>query len=213
MSLFGKKNNTAEAQTKDDQQAENKQAELRQDSEELIKEVKKYEKSVKNYQHLMLRLVLFVLVLWVLFFKIIGITIMPSGDMYPRLDAGDMVLFYRLDTDVKARDVIVVEKQTPDSGKNKQVFILRVVAVGGDTVEITDNAKLLINGNAVSETNIFYSTPRYEGFTEFPVTLADDECFVLADSRNGGSDSRYFGPVKKSEIVGSVITILRRNNL
>ncbi|MBQ6207780.1 MAG: S26 family signal peptidase, partial [Oscillospiraceae bacterium] len=35
----------------------------------------------------------------------------------------------------------------------------------------------------------------------------------LADSRNGGSDSRYFGPVRRDEILGTVITILRRNNL
>ncbi len=152
------------------------------------------------------------IVLWVLFFKVIGLTHMPNSDMYPRVDMGDLVLFYRLDTDVKAQDVIVLEKTGSDSGE-KQLFISRVVAVGGDTVEISDAARLIINGNTMIESNIFYETPRYEGFTEYPLTLAQDECFVLADSRNGGTDSRYYGPVKKSEIRGTVITIVRRNNL
>ena len=71
----------------------------------------------------------------------------------------------------------------------------------------------IINGNQVVEPNIFYNTPKYEGYVEFPLTLGEGECFVLADSRRGGTDSRFFGPVNRDEIVGTVITILRRNNL
>jgi signal peptidase I len=47
----------------------------------------------------------------------------------------------------------------------------------------------------------------------YPVTLGPGECFVLADKRDEGADSRFFGPVKREEIQGSVITIMRRNNL
>ena len=63
------------------------------------------------------------------------------------------------------------------------------------------------------ESNIFYSTPRYEGFVEYPLVLGEDECFVLVDKRNGGEDSRYYGPVDKDEILGTVITVVRRNSL
>ena len=179
----------------------------------LRKQLRRSEKSVRNYQYFIFRLILFLVVLWVLFFKIIGITRMPTADMYPRLDAGDMILFYRLDTDVRSQDVIVLEKTTPDSGGEKQLFVLRVVGAPGDTVEITEGDRLVVNGNTVLESNIFYPTPRYESDVTYPLTLGDDECFVLADSRNGGNDSRFFGPVKTSEIDGTVITILRRNNL
>ena len=58
-----------------------------------------------------------------------------------------------------------------------------------------------------------YETPVYEGYTKFPMVLGKDECFVLADARQNGTDSRYFGAVQKNEIVGTVITIVRRNNL
>ena len=182
------------------------------ESETIRKKLKRSERAVKDYQFLILRLLLLLIVLWILFFKVVGITRMPSTDMYPRLDAGDMVLFYRLDTDVKAQDVVVLEKSTPDN-TSEQLFISRVVAAGGDTVEITDEGRLVVNGNTMIESNIFFETLRYEGYTEYPLKLEQDECFVLADSRNGGTDSRYFGPVKKRELLGTVITILRRNNL
>ena len=81
-------------------------------------------------------------------------------------------------------------------------------------VEVTEENGLRVNGNAVIENNIFYPTKPYdEGAAEYPVKLSDGEYFVLADQRNGGMDSRYFGVVKAEEIQGVVITMLRRNNL
>ena len=82
-----------------------------------------------------------------------------------------------------------------------------------DTVDINAGGRLIINGNTVIESNIFYSTPAYEGYTQFPLTLGEDECFVLADQRENGTDSRYFGAVKKDEIQGTVINVLRRTNI
>ena len=189
-----------------------KEAPDQEGSEKIVTKMKRSEKAVKHYQWFILRLLVFLFVLWVLFFKIVGLTHMPNGDMYPRVDAGDLLLFYRLDKDPKAQDIIVMEKSTPEDAE-KQLFVLRVVAVAGDTVDISDGERLVVNGNTLVETNIFYPPPRYQNYTNVPVTLGEGECFVLADSRNGGADSRYFGVVKKDEIEGTVITVLRRNNL
>ena len=175
------------------------------------KKIRRSEKGVKEYQFFILRAALLLLVLWALFFKIVGLTVMPTGDMFPRVDMGDLVLFYRLDKNVRAQDVIVIDKTTPDTRENK-LYILRVIAVAGDTVEITEQGGVCVNGNTLVESNIFYATPRYEDYTEYPITLGPGECFVLADHRGGGADSRYFGPVQQSEIDGTVITIVRRNN-
>jgi signal peptidase I len=177
-----------------------------------VEEVVKSERSVRKYQRFVLRLVAVLVILWVLFFQIIGVTHMPTNDMYPRLDMGDLVVFYRLDTDVEAQDVIVIEKATPASGGEKQLFISRVIAKEGDTVEISkDHA--IVNGHTLAETNVFYPTPAYVSDVSYPLTLGPGECFVLADKRDEGTDSRYFGPVSKEEIRGCVITIVRRNNL
>ena len=137
---------------------------------------------------------------------------MPRRDMYPRLDAGDLLLYYRLEKSPKAQDIVVIEK-TADSGEEPQRFVCRVVAAPGDSVDVSAEKGLCVNGNSMIENNIFYPTDAYENRTDYPVKLGEGEYFVMADRRNGGMDSRYFGPVKQEEIQGVVITILRRNNL
>ena len=78
------------------------------ETQKQIKKLSRAEKSVKEYQYFVIRLVVFLAVVWILFFQIVGLTHMNSGDMYPRLDAGDLLLFYRLDKSVKAQDIIVI---------------------------------------------------------------------------------------------------------
>lgn len=143
------------------------------------------------------------LILWLLFMFVVGLKMVPNDDMNPRLNAGDIMLYYKVDKLVNLQDVVVLKK-------NGTEYVGRVVAKGGDTVEITKEGNLIINGNMVTELNIFYSTPPYEGFTEYPLKLKKNECFVLSDKRDGGEDSRYYGPVKLSEIKGTVIGLYRR---
>ena len=164
-----------------------------------------------GYRSAALRLLVLLAVVWICFFKIVGLTHMPDGDMYPRIDAGDLVLFYRLERDVRAQDVAVIEKTMPDGGR--ELFISRVVAVGGDTVEIDGEGHLIINGNRMVESNIFSATASYDGAVEYPLQLGEGEYFVLADRRSGGTDSRVFGPVSAEEIQGCVISVLRRGTI
>ena len=180
------------------------------------------------------------LVLYILFFHIVGVTTVRTGDMYPRIDAGDLALFYRLDESWRAQDVVVIDKAVdadyfpvyaaprekawwrkaldflkipdPEDPPVKR-FVCRVVAAPGDSVEVTEDGRLIVNGNAMIESGIFYRTNSYVGYTEYPIRLGNDEYFVMADFRNGGVDSRFFGPVRKEEIQGTVITVVRRNNL
>ena len=170
------------------------------------KKIRKASRRMRDFQMFILHALVLLIVICVLFLKVVGFATVPNDDMYPRLDAGDLLLFYRLETDVKAQDIIVFEK-------NNTRYVGRVVAVGGDTVEITDSESLIINGNTVMESNIFYSTPKYEGYVEYPLTVPQGTYFVLMDKRRGSEDSRYFGPVSLEEIEGTVITVLRRNHL
>lgn len=171
-----------------------------------VKKARRAERRLSDFQRLIIKCLVFVLVLYILFGHIVGLMMMPSGDMYPRIDGGDLLMFYRLDKDPKAQDVIAFTK-------NDTRYVSRVAAVQGDTVEITDEGSIIINGNSVIESNIYYETYPLEGFTTYPLTLGEGECFVLADSRRGAEDSRFFGPVKYEEIIGTVITVMRRNNL
>lgn len=152
------------------------------------------------------RLLLMVLLLWVLFGIVFGITPMANADMFPRFSAGDLMLYYRLEKSFYSGDVVILEKE----GKT---YTGRVVAKGGDTVEITESSDLRVNESTVVENDIFYKTPRYDSDVTYPLTLGADEYFVLCDYREGAKDSRYYGPVNAEEIKGKVITVLRRSNL
>ena len=174
---------------------------------------KRHKRRMRALCSFLVKTVLLAAVIYVLFFHIVGITMMPGRDMYPRLDSGDMLLYYRLEKNIKYQDIIVFDKAAEDGGE-AQLFVSRVIGAPGDTVEITEERGLRVNGNALIESNIFYPTKPYEeGIAEYPVKLGEGEYFVLADQRNGGMDSRYFGVVKISEIRGVVITMVRRSNL
>lgn len=144
--------------------------------------------------------------LWVIFGVVFGVMPMKDQSMMPKLAAGDLLFYYRLDRTPGDREVVVFEKE----GKT---YVGRVVARGGDTVEIREDALLQINGNAIVENEIYYSTEPYEEGIEYPVTLTDEEVFILCDYREGAKDSRYFGPVTKKELKGTVITAIRRSGI
>lgn len=144
--------------------------------------------------------------LWILFELVFGLTPVRNDDMLPRLSAGDLMLYYRLEQNFHANDVVVAKK-------DGVTYTARIVAQSGDKVEITGDAQLKVNDSIVLENDIYYRTPRYDDKVQYPVTLGEGEFFVLCDYREGAKDSRYFGPVSRSEIKGKVITVLRRSGL
>ena len=170
------------------------------------KEKSKKRSPMGPIQTFFLNALLIVTALWLLFGFVLGFATVPNGDMSPNFKSGDLLMYYQLNRNFVAQDVVVLKK-------NNTVYVGRIVAKGGDTVDITDAGGLVINGNTMIETNIYNKTVRYEGFVSYPLTLKDGEYFVLVDLRSSGEDSRYYGPVSESEILGKVITAVRRHNL
>ena len=153
-----------------------------------------------------IRLIIMIAFVYILFGKIFGLALVDNDDMKPRLSGGDLMLYYRLQNKWYADDVVVFEK-------DGERYTGRIVATEGDKVDIPDEGGLHINGSTVLEADIFYPTKKYETGIEFPVTLGKNEFFILCDYREGEKDSRFFGPVKASELKGKVITVMRRTNL
>ena len=155
---------------------------------------------LKGEIHLFLIRLAFLLVfLWVLFGLLFGITTMKNNDMSPRISAGDLLFYYRLEKP-KSGDVVVIQKAGEITTVNY-------------TVEITEDEEVKINGSKIVENDIFYDTPQYESDTVYPLTLKGGEYFILGDQRENAKDSRYFGAVKGKEIKGRVITVLRRSDI
>jgi signal peptidase I len=164
------------------------------------------EKAIRHFQRFAISLFLFLAIIWLLFFCVLGMQSAPNDDMSPRVDGGDMCFYYRLNKSPGINDIVFFEK-------NDLTYLGRVIARGGDTVEIIKSGGIKINGNNLTENKIFYGTQPYANFVQYPLTLKEDEYFILTDNREKGEDSRYFGPVKKSELKGTLIGIFRRTNL
>lgn len=153
---------------------------------------------------LFVRNVLITLVLiFVVFFCVLGVHTVSNDDMAPRISVGDLLLYFRFDNTLAAPNVVVYQAD----GKN---HVGRIVARAGDVVNVVDN-KLLVNGYIQNSTNIFYETIALEG-VEYPITLTGEEYFILADGRRNFLDSRCYGPINKRDIKGRVVMVLRRDN-
>ncbi len=113
------------------------------------------------------------------------------------------VCYYFKDPEVD--DVIAFTSQ---GLANNGYSIKRIVAVPGDTVQIT-NGKLYVNGERVTLHNSDL-TIADAGIASEEITLGEDEYFVLGDSVNNSEDSRYVsvGNVKRDEIYGKVWFII-----
>ena len=154
----------------------------------------------------LIKLLILLLVLGILFGVVYGLTPMKNEDMSPVIHAGDIMLYFRLEKNINNGDVLVISKE----GKK---YTGRVVARENDTVEITEEGELKVNGSLVMENNIYYKTPKYDDYVRYPLKLEDNQYFILGDYREGARDSRYFGAVNENEIDGKIITVIRRSNI
>lgn len=136
---------------------------------------------------------------------VFGVYQCQDDQMSPAICEGDLVFYYRLQQEYRSSDNIVIEK-------NGKMQIRRIIALAGDVVDITEDG-LKINGYLQMEKNIYTETYPYQEGIKFPITLKQDEYFVLGDHRNIAEDSRIYGCVKKAEIKGAAIAFVRHRGL
>ncbi len=121
--------------------------------------------------------------------------------MSPTLEDGDNLIVdkitYRF-SDPKRFDIIVF----PFKENRTVYYIKRIIGLPGETVQIQDG-KIYINGIELNED---YGAEPIEdpGIASTPITLGEDEYFVLGDNRNNSQDSRTaaVGNISRDEIFG-----------
>jgi signal peptidase I len=89
--------------------------------------------------------------------------------------------------------------------KPTDFFIKRVIGLPGEKVSIKNNKIVIYNlahagGFVLDESSYLPETTETNGDIE--VTLGQDEYYVLGDNRTSSLDSRAFGPINKSYIIG-----------
>lgn len=128
--------------------------------------------------------------------------------MVPYFQSGDYVLTdkvsYRLGDPERGDVVVFHAPEAANCPKGTGCdFIKRVLAVPGDTVQV-DNNKIIVNGIPLNEPYIPADYQTLPGaYTKGrTITLGPDEYFVSGDNRPYSSDSRAWGPINKTDIVG-----------
>jgi signal peptidase I len=85
-------------------------------------------------------------------------------------------------------------------------FIKRVIGLAGDTVEVRPDGRVAINGVAIDEPYLFrddtgvVEPTEASGQTRWLVP--DGELFVMGDHRQDSADSRVFGVIPVSSVIG-----------
>lgn len=132
-----------------------------------------------------------------------GIAVVEGNSMNPNYMDSDLVLFTRVHGTPHRGDVVLVQV-------DDQVLIKRVVGLPGEEVYIDQRTgSVMINGEELEEDYTQGSTRR-NSIEEYPITLGEDEYFVLGDNREDSMDSRDYGPVSSAQIEGEILVILRK---
>jgi len=134
----------------------------------------------------------------------------PSGSMRMTLIEGDRILvnkfIYRF-REPKRGDAIVFKY--PENPKKD--FIKRLIATGGETVEIK-SGRIYVDGEMVGDPSSMISRLYYYNRGQFgqegkPLKVPDDAFYVLGDNSQSSRDSRYWGFVPKRNLVGKAFLI------
>jgi signal peptidase I len=147
----------------------------------------------------------------------------PSGSMLPTLEIGDQIMVNKFIYGIKIpyfrntiipgsspqRGDIIVFVYPDDRSKD---FIKRVIATGGEQIEIR-NKKILIDGKPFEDTYgihtdevILPGSLRPRDNMD-PLVVPDNSLFVLGDNRDDSLDSRFWGVVEERDVVGKAFII------
>ena len=122
--------------------------------------------------------------------------------MYPNFDDNQILYISRLNYllgEPQRYDIVVFHYPN----NPQEDYIKRVIGLPGDVVEFRD-AQVYVNDQHLEEPYINEACTPIE-CPDKQLALGPDEFFVMGDNRNNSTDSRVFGPVKRSLIVGEVL--------
>ena len=122
----------------------------------------------------------------------------PSVSMEKTLLVGDRVLVNKRTRAAHVGDIVVFKRPPGEEAAAIKDLIKRVVATEGQTVSAHDG-HLFVDGKQMNEP---YLAPGIQTLWDEQVKVPKGDVFVMGDNRPQSRDSRFFGPIKKSSIIG-----------
>ncbi|MGA3147352.1 MAG: signal peptidase I [Acidimicrobiales bacterium] len=140
----------------------------------------------------------------------------PSGSMLPTLQIGDRIVVDKLSYHFEGvqRGDVVVFRRPPLERADYSDLVKRVIGLPGDTVSSVDG-RVYIDGKPLSEPWLPDPAPvtspsplPYPFSLNRPYTVPAGDYYVMGDNRTDSEDSRYFGPISGSLIVGKMAFVI-----
>lgn len=131
----------------------------------------------------------------------------PTGSMEPTIMVGDNIFAQKVTLELgqpaRAGDIVVFNN--PDASSDHSVLVKRVIATGGQTVDLRDGT-VYVDGSALSEPyadglSLPLDTQAPGIVVNFPYTVPEGSVWVMGDNRENSADSRYFGAVPESDLI------------
>ena len=134
----------------------------------------------------------------------------PSGSMLPTLQIGDRIVVVKFGYTIHRGDIVVFKHPPADVGTTDSDLVKRVIGMPGETIS-SRGSTVLINGQALQEP---WLPPLLGACAEtaenIPTTkIPAGHYFVMGDCRGDSADSRTWGTLSGSLIVGKVSKVVR----
>jgi signal peptidase I len=139
----------------------------------------------------------------------------PSSSMTPTLGVYDRIVVQKAFFswhDVREGDIVVFSRPPLDDCPGAGDLVKRVIALPGQTIYSSGNS-IYVNGRPLAEPYL----PHYDPLgppiasSQHPYRVPPGEFYVLGDNRSDSCDSRYWGPIEGSSIVGKVVLVWWHN--
>lgn len=131
--------------------------------------------------------------------------VVRGSSMNPTLNNFDICISNRLSIvlggTIDRFDIVVAQTEEGE-------IVKRVVGIPGDVISYQGGV-LTVNGTTVVEDYIIDDPSKHHSDMDFrEIRLGADEYFLMGDNRTGSTDSRYFGPFHRSDIISKDMLIL-----
>ncbi len=148
--------------------------------------------------------VVFTLVITILILMFLFNFSSVSGiSMQQTLQPGDRAIVQIIGYTPKHSDVIITDSLISFGNP----LVKRVIALGGDTVDINaSTGEVSVNGVVLDEPYLG-STTNFSGDNTYPLTVPEGKVFIMGDNRQASNDSRssQIGFIDERDIVGKVL--------
>lgn len=159
-----------------------------------------FSKSTRNFfiffDYIRVALVIIVALL-LIYYLIVQVFVIKGVSMDPNFADNELILVNRISyyftPPIRGDNIVFVFP-----GTKSDKYIKRIIGLPGETIQISNN-EIKINGQRIKEEYIPHD---FKTFGEIKIRLKADQFFVLGDNRELSNDSRIWGPLERSQIIG-----------